>query len=51
MFLSDTVGTHLTNKIFETAPGDFIIILLESFSQICVKNFHADLIKLLEHMR
>lgn len=51
MFLRDIVGTHFTNKIFETAPGDFIIILLESFPQICVKNFHADLIKLLEHMR
>lgn len=45
---SDNVGTHLSNKILEAAPRDFIIILLESFCQICVKNFHADLIKMLK---
>lgn len=45
---SDSVGAHLTNKILEAAPGDFIIILLESFCQVRVKNFHADLIKMLK---
>lgn len=51
VLLGDSAGAHLTNEIFETAPGDFIIILLESFCQVRVKNFHADLRKLLEYAR
>ena len=35
--------SYLSDEVLEATPWDPRVMLLESFCQVCVQNFHADL--------